>query len=110
MLLTFVQTAPTLITYVNFAALFYIIYMHWNRKQSRWLKAAYGIIFVECVAVLLCGMACPVRLWVTRHYSSSTPDQIILNNIAPYYMKAGSVLLVIAILTYFFPRQKGKSR
>ena|ERR1035438_9779913 len=107
MLLTFIQILHTLVTYLNFTALFYIIYMHLKgRKSGRLLRLAYGLILFECIVVIASGMTCPVRLWVDRYYSRYTPDQIILNNIAPYYLAAGSTLLGIAILSYFVPGKK----
>jgi len=106
MLLTIIQTIHTLITNVNFAALFYMIYMHLAHKRGRSLKVAYGLILVECVLMVSFKMVCPLRVWVTQHYSAATPDQILLNNIAPYYLMAGSTLLVIAIATYFLPTPK----
>jgi hypothetical protein len=105
MLLTLVQTAHTLITYINFAALFVMIYMHWTNKRNKWLYISYWLIGIEVIAMLAFKFTCPLRYWVTRHYSSSTPDQIILNDIAPYYLHAGSTLLGIAVLTFFFRRK-----
>jgi len=109
MLLTTVQTLHPLITYINFLALFYIIYMHVAQKRGGFLWVAYGLIGFECLVVFFSGMVCPIRIWVTRHYSASTPDQIILNDFAHYYLKAGSTLLVAAIATYFIPLKKRRS-
>jgi hypothetical protein len=84
-----------------------MICMHWRNKKGRWLTIAYGLIGLEVVLVLVSGWTCPLRIWVTRHYSSSTPDQIILNHIAPYYLTAGSALLGIAVVTYFLRKKPG---
>ncbi len=98
-MLVFIQLLHTLITSWNYACLFYLIYCHLKDRCDTFYWIAMISIALEAIAIVPLGFVCPLRLYVSHHYSPQTPDIFFPDSCAQWIMPTGIALFVIVLLT-----------
>lgn len=71
--LTIVRVIHTAVWVFMVAVLTYIYYAVISNRIDYWLWICFGIIFLECIVLVIFRMSCPLTL-IARKYSASTKD------------------------------------
>jgi hypothetical protein len=94
--LTLIKILHTLIWLVFNFVIFYMLYAAVVNKLDGWLWIGYGIIFLECITLLIFKSFCPVTV-LARNYSNSTKDNFDIY--LPNWLAKNNKLIYTLILT-----------
>ena len=108
-MLVAVQFIHTLIAFVNFGALFYMIYSHWTGRRTRLLKFCYWAIVIEVIAIIPFGLSCPITLWVKANFPIGTSDILLPHWVSRKLIEWGAVLLTISLAPLAYRRLRPRT-
>ncbi|MEO6166173.1 MAG: hypothetical protein ABIO46_14320 [Chitinophagales bacterium] len=97
--LTLVRIIHTAVWVFMVAVLIYIYYAVISNKVDYWLWICFGIIFAECIVLVIFRMSCPLTL-IARKFSASTKENfdIYLPNWLARHNKLIFTILMVLII------------